>query len=92
MFLSTRACHGANLDQVFRRQTKYRVDAFDLKKKALVSQDDVDEAFLTSYEVQRRSIYVGGLPIGVREAELVALFSEIGTVLNTQIINKSCGG
>jgi len=53
------------------------------------SRNDSDEAFLNQYEVDRRSIFIGGLPAHATENELKDLFAEAGQVLDIQLVKKS---
>ena len=62
----------------------------DIKKN--MSRDNVDEAFLNQYEVDRRSIYVRGFPVHTTEENLRDLFGQIGTVVDAQLRKSSTTG
>lgn len=51
---------------------------------------DPDEAWLKQYEIDRRSIFVGNLPVDEPEVEemLTKLASEVGEVLNVKVVCK----
>lgn len=56
------------------------------------TRNDVDEAFLNQYEVDRRSVFVGGLSPHVTEDELMKLFADIGPILDIQLVKKPTAG
>lgn len=64
------------------------MDAFDLKKSGHGSRNDLDEAFLNQYEVDRRSVFVGGLPHDINETELKEILEDVGDILSIQLIKK----
>ena len=72
----------------FRHNELYRVEPYDSKKLAQNLHDDPDEAFLKQYEIDRRSVFVGGLVDGIDEAEIKAYLEEIGEVTGVQLIRK----
>ncbi|KAI0008643.1 hypothetical protein F4779DRAFT_641473 [Xylariaceae sp. FL0662B] len=74
----------------FRHHPQYRVVAYDLKKSMQSPKVDPDEAWLLRYEVDRRSIFVGGLPVDVSNIEelLKELVADIGDVQKVQVIQK----
>lgn len=45
--------------------------------------------FLNQYEIDRRSIFVGNLPVDIDENAVKELFSGAGTVIKVQLIKKS---
>ncbi|KAL7621232.1 hypothetical protein AAE478_008549 [Parahypoxylon ruwenzoriense] len=73
----------------YRHHPHYRVMAYDLKK-ATQPKVDPDEAWLQRYEVDRRSIFVGNLPVDVPDIEdlLKELAGDIGDVENVQFVQK----
>ncbi|KAI1445237.1 hypothetical protein F5Y02DRAFT_427182 [Annulohypoxylon stygium] len=73
----------------YRHHPTYRVTAYDLKK-SMKSTMDPDEAWLKQYEIDRRSIFVGNLPVDEPEVEemLTKLASEVGEVLNVKVVCK----
>lgn len=76
--------------QAYRHHPLYRVIAYDLKKSMQAPKIDPDEAWLQRYEIDRRSIYVGGLPVDDFDVEelLTRLASEVGDVEKVQIVQK----
>ncbi|KAI1079657.1 hypothetical protein F5B20DRAFT_159851 [Whalleya microplaca] len=74
----------------YRHHPQYRVVAYDLKKSMQSPKVDPDEAWLLRYEVDRRSIFVGGLPVDVHNMEelLKGLVADIGDVQKVQVIQK----
>lgn len=83
MFDATRDLHTA-----FRHDPVYLVTAFDLKKNCAATRDSSDEAFLTACERDRRSVFVGDLPVHATEGDLEELFSNTGEVLKVNVIKK----
>lgn len=78
--------------QAFRHNEEFRVDAFDLKKNMHANRNDVDEAFLNQYEVDRRSVFIGSLPQHITEDDLMDLFADIGPILDIQLVKKPTSG
>ncbi|KAI1652583.1 hypothetical protein F4813DRAFT_400919 [Daldinia decipiens] len=74
----------------YRHHPLYRVIAYDLKKSMQAPKIDPDEAWLQRYEIDRRSVYVGGLPVDDFDVEelLTRLASEVGDVEKVQIVQK----
>ncbi|KAF3058950.1 Meiotic activator RIM4 [Daldinia childiae] len=74
----------------YRHHPLYRVIAYDLKKSMQVPKIDPDEAWLQRYEIDRRSIYVGGLPVDDFDVEelLTRLAGEVGDVEKVQVVQK----
>ncbi|KAI5917536.1 hypothetical protein F4810DRAFT_716380 [Camillea tinctor] len=73
----------------YRHNTQYRVIAYDLKK-ATQPKIDPDMEFLQRYEIDRRSIYMGNLPVDVETIEEIIkdCASKVGTVEKIQVIRK----
>jgi polyadenylate-binding protein len=64
--------------------------AYDPKKLSRRSKVDADEAWLQRYEVERRSIFIGNLPVGDDDlvSKIREVVEEIGDVVNVQVIHK----
>ncbi|KAL8366895.1 hypothetical protein RB595_003214 [Gaeumannomyces hyphopodioides] len=77
-----------DLQSAFRNNDTYRVDAFD-SRKGLPRRTDADEAFLNQYDIDRRSIFVGNLPVHIEEDTVTELFSTVGKVNKVQLIKKT---
>ncbi|KAL2180757.1 uncharacterized protein P884DRAFT_191098 [Thermothelomyces heterothallicus CBS 202.75] len=77
-----------DLNMAVRQHDGYRIDAFDVKKRNLISRGDADEEFLRKYDVDRRSVFVGNLPVNTQKEELVSLFSNVGDVIGVNIISR----
>ncbi|KAI0020649.1 hypothetical protein F4780DRAFT_779330 [Xylariomycetidae sp. FL0641] len=73
----------------YRHHTEYSVMAFDLKKINR-QRADPDREFLTKYEIDRRSVFVGGLPQGIYHLEdiLRAAAAQIGEVERVHVVTK----
>ncbi|KAI1493964.1 hypothetical protein F5X96DRAFT_685290 [Biscogniauxia mediterranea] len=73
----------------YRHNAQYRVIAYDLKK-ATQPKVDPDMEFLQRYEIDRRSIYMGNLPVDVANIEEIIkdCASKIGDVERVQVIRK----
>ncbi|KAI8957713.1 hypothetical protein F5Y11DRAFT_352252 [Daldinia sp. FL1419] len=74
----------------YRHHHLYRVVAYDLKRSVQTPKIDPDEAWLQRYEIDRRSIYVGGLPVDDFDVEelLTQMAGEVGEVRKVQVIQK----
>ncbi|KAI1472288.1 uncharacterized protein F4812DRAFT_454103 [Daldinia caldariorum] len=81
---------GRDVISAYRHHPLYRVVAYDLKKSMQAPRADPDEVWLQRYEVDRRSIYVGGLPVDDFDVEqlLTMLAGEVGEVQKVQIVQK----
>lgn len=64
------------------------MEPFDYKKNNIVSRNVADEAFLNQYEVDRRSVFVGGLPVDIEEADLRDFLGDCGDILNVKIVHR----
>ncbi|KAI2463593.1 hypothetical protein F4781DRAFT_437283 [Annulohypoxylon bovei var. microspora] len=73
----------------YRQHPTYRVTAYDLKK-SMKSKTDPDELWLKQYEIDRRSVFVGNLPVNEPKVQelLTKLAEEIGDVLNVKVVCK----
>ncbi|GAB1312151.1 Multicopy suppressor of sporulation protein msa1 [Madurella fahalii] len=74
-----------DINSAVREKDKYNIEAFDTRKK---SRSDSDEEFLRKYDVDRRSVFVGGLPYDMEKDEMIAFFSEVGEVANVDLIKR----
>ncbi|KAI0130098.1 hypothetical protein BJ170DRAFT_681568 [Xylariales sp. AK1849] len=80
-----------DVQAAFRHHPTYRVISYDPKKSFRNSNKaDADEAWLQRYEVDRRSVFIGGLPVDDDnlDAKIRELMEEIGDVLTVQVIRK----
>ncbi|KAL8302035.1 hypothetical protein RB593_000689 [Gaeumannomyces tritici] len=77
-----------DLHSAFRNNDIYCVDAFD-SRRGLPRRTDADEAFLNQYDIDRRSIFVGNLPVHIEEDAVMELCSIIGKVNKVQLIKKT---
>ncbi|KXX82619.1 Multicopy suppressor of sporulation protein msa1 [Madurella mycetomatis] len=75
-----------DINSAARGKDKYNIDAFDTLKK---SRSNSDEEFLRKYDVDRRSVFVGGLPYDMEKDEMIAYFSEVGEVVNVDLIKRT---
>ncbi|KAI1501658.1 hypothetical protein F5X99DRAFT_408884 [Biscogniauxia marginata] len=73
----------------YRHNPQYRVIAYDLKK-ATQPKVDPDMEFLQRYEIDRRSIYMGNLPVDVENIEEIIrdCAAKVGDVEKVQVIRK----
>ncbi|RDW77401.1 hypothetical protein BP6252_05454 [Coleophoma cylindrospora] len=55
---------------------------------ALARADAESRVFLEKYEVDRRSVFVGNLPVGVSEYDIAGLFSEFGSIRNVHVMDQ----
>ncbi|TLD33093.1 hypothetical protein PspLS_01436 [Pyricularia sp. CBS 133598] len=83
-----------DLPAYFRHNDAYRVETFRPeglreRRSGILRRHDADEAYLTQYEVDRRSVFVGNLPRDITEEQVADLFSAIGTVNRVQIIKRT---
>ncbi|KAK4247833.1 hypothetical protein C7999DRAFT_14172 [Corynascus novoguineensis] len=77
-----------DLNMAVRQHDGYRIDAFDVKKRNLISRSDADEEFLRKYDVDRRSIFVGNLPVNTQKEEIVNLFSNVGEIVGANVVSR----
>ncbi|KAI5867724.1 hypothetical protein GGS23DRAFT_612884 [Durotheca rogersii] len=77
----------------YKYHPQYRVVAYDLKKSAQ-PKPDADEIWLQRYEVDRRSVFIGNLPIDVPDIEdiLKDVASGVGDVEKVHVIQKDAKG
>jgi len=61
-----------------------KIERFDAKKKAAVGAN-ADKEFLKKYDINRRSVYVNGFPLGTTEADIASHFSLAGDVLHVDL-------
>ncbi|KAK4682920.1 hypothetical protein QC764_120430 [Podospora pseudoanserina] len=66
----------------------YYIDMFDVRKRAAKSNIDRDTEFLRQYDLDRRSIYVGGLPLDATEEEMFEIFSDVGEVIKVNMVQR----
>ncbi|KAK0669533.1 hypothetical protein QBC41DRAFT_106225 [Cercophora samala] len=64
------------------------IDMFDVRKRAARNNIDRDTDFLRQYDLDRRSVYVGGLPLTATEQEIFELFSEVGEVIKVNMVQR----
>lgn len=81
--------HTDHRPQAVREYDGYRIDAFDAKKKNLISRPDADEQFLRKYDVDRRCIFIGNLPTDIHQDDIIRHFSDIGEILNIDIVKRT---
>ncbi|GJD03867.1 RNA recognition domain-containing protein [Colletotrichum higginsianum] len=70
--------------RAFRLNKTYRVDPFDFKKAMQARARNSDRAFLDHYDRDRRSIFVGDLPLTFTENDVRILMEDIGAVVSVQ--------
>ncbi|KAK0733721.1 hypothetical protein B0T26DRAFT_633267 [Lasiosphaeria miniovina] len=71
-----------------RQYGEYQIDPFDPKKKLWGARPDADKEYLKQYDVDRRTVYVTGLPLDVDDAEMTDFFSEVGQVSKVHIVKR----
>jgi RNA recognition motif-containing protein len=59
---------------------------YDTRRKA---RSDSDEEFLRKYDADRRSVFVGGLPYDVEKNDILELFSEVGDVVDIDLVKRT---
>ncbi|KAK3298206.1 uncharacterized protein B0H64DRAFT_438695 [Chaetomium fimeti] len=77
-----------DLNTAVRQHDGYCIDAFDMKKKNFISRTDADEEFLRKYDVDRRSVFIGNLPVDTQKQEIINLFSPVGEILDANVIAR----
>ncbi|KAK1580348.1 RNA recognition domain-containing protein [Colletotrichum navitas] len=70
--------------RAFRLNKTYKVEPFDFKKAMQARARNADRAFLDSYDRDRRSIFIGDLPLNFSENDIRILMEEIGGVVSVQ--------
>lgn len=72
--------------QAVRQYDGYRIDAFDVKNQTLVARPNSDEEFLRKYDTDRRSVFIGGLPVDTTREDLIELCSPVAEVINANVV------
>ncbi|KAI1763723.1 hypothetical protein GGR53DRAFT_531260 [Hypoxylon sp. FL1150] len=74
----------------YRHDSQFRVVPYDLKKQNKKPRVDPDEAWLQKYETDRRSIFIGNLPVEADDLEekVAAITRVIGKTERIQIVRK----
>ncbi|KAK3365425.1 hypothetical protein B0H63DRAFT_516351 [Podospora didyma] len=75
-----------DLSSIIRQNSEYRIEPFGKKKTS--PRVVTDAKFLNQYDIDRRSIYVTGIPIDVTEDEIADFFAEAGEVKNVHLVKK----
>ncbi|KAK1995335.1 RNA recognition domain-containing protein [Colletotrichum falcatum] len=70
--------------RAFRLNKTYKVEPFDFKKAMQARARNADRAFIDSYDRDRRSIFIGDLPLSFTENDIRILMEEIGGVVSVQ--------
>jgi polyadenylate-binding protein len=68
----------------------YRVMTYDPKKAFQSPKVDADEVWLQRYEVDRRSVFIGNLPVEEEDLEekIKTMMDDISDVVTVQVIRK----
>ncbi|KAK4200273.1 hypothetical protein QBC40DRAFT_174275, partial [Triangularia verruculosa] len=66
---------------------EYVIDMFDSRKRSL-NPVDRNAEFLRQYHIDRKSIYVGDIPLDATENEMFELFSDIGEVIKVNLVQR----
>ncbi|KAK3695514.1 hypothetical protein B0T22DRAFT_508783 [Podospora appendiculata] len=77
-----------DFNSAVRLNKDYHIDALESKKRNMPDRYNADAEFLKQYEINRRSIYISGLPVDVNTEEVVNFFSEVGDIEHVDIINR----
>ncbi|KAK3904998.1 hypothetical protein C8A05DRAFT_13160 [Staphylotrichum tortipilum] len=77
-----------DLNSALRQHGDYHIDACEVKKRNLVSRTDADEEFLHKYDVDRRSVFVGNLPLDTTKEELMDLFAPMCDVVDANVVAR----
>ncbi|KAI6089372.1 hypothetical protein F4821DRAFT_257166 [Hypoxylon rubiginosum] len=74
----------------YRHDLNFRVVPYDLKKKTQKPRVDPDVAWLEKYEIDRRSIFVGNLPVAAEDLEerLASIVRDVGKAVKVQVVRK----
>ncbi|KZL81077.1 rna recognition domain-containing protein [Colletotrichum incanum] len=70
--------------RAFRLNKTYKVEPFDFKKAMQARARNSDRAFLDYYDRDRRSIFIGDLPLNFTENDIRMLMEDIGGVVSVQ--------
>ncbi|KAF9872186.1 RNA recognition domain-containing protein [Colletotrichum karsti] len=71
--------------RAFRQNKCYHVEAFDFKKAMQNRSRHPDRQFLDNYDRDRRSIFIGDLPLSISEDDIRVLMEDVGSVVAVQI-------
>jgi RNA recognition motif-containing protein len=81
----------SNILQAFRNHDVYKIHAVagmaqtPPRPSRHASTSSADRDYLDRYEVDRRSIFVGNLPMSTTEAQIAQLFEQYGTINNVVV-------
>ncbi|KAK0723761.1 hypothetical protein B0T21DRAFT_414130 [Apiosordaria backusii] len=64
------------------------IDMFDVRKRSAISSTDRDADFLRQYDLDRRSVYVGDIPLDATDNEIFEVFSDIGEVIKVNMVKR----
>jgi hypothetical protein len=79
-----------NPPMAFRDDPNYRVELFDLRRHtSSTGRVSHDEAYLEQYDMDRRSVYVGGIKQSLTEHDVRSLMEKIGPVLRVQFVKRA---
>ncbi|KAK3336815.1 hypothetical protein B0T19DRAFT_396519 [Cercophora scortea] len=77
-----------DFNSAVRHNKDYHIDALESKKRNMPDPIDADAEFLKQYEINRRSIYISGLPVDANMEEVINFFSVVGDIEHVDIINR----
>jgi hypothetical protein len=87
--IGSRPWFANHFPQAVRQHDGFRIDAFDAERRSFAARTDADEEFLRGYDLNRRSVFVGGIPVSTQKEELMELFASVGEVLDAKVVQKS---
>ncbi|TDZ48452.1 Meiotic activator RIM4 [Colletotrichum trifolii] len=70
--------------RAFRLNKTYKVEGYDFKKAMQARARNPDRVFIDNYDRDRRSVFMGDLPVNFTEGNIRALMEDVGDVVSVQ--------
>ncbi|KAF4924400.1 Meiotic activator RIM4 [Colletotrichum viniferum] len=71
--------------KAFRLNRVYHVEAYDFKKAMQARSRNPERVYLDTYDRDRRSIFIGDLPLNFTESDIRILMEDVGSVVSVQV-------
>ena len=75
--------------KAYHHHPVWRAESYDPTRRETAPHTDPNQRFLDEYDIKRRSVYVGGLLVGVTEEQIAHVFGRVGRIRNIQIVDKT---
>ncbi|KAK2734135.1 RNA recognition domain-containing protein [Colletotrichum kahawae] len=71
--------------KAFRLNRVYHVEAYDFKKAMQARSRNPERMWLDTYDRDRRSVFIGDLPLDFTESDIRILMEDVGSVVSVQV-------